>query len=275
MRVLSVEELELVAGGTETKDGTPITDLPGYTVTPDPDPGSSGGGTLPGTGGGGNGGGGGANGFDPNHWNDNGYAGAIGKAPTFDLGWIQQHENRQNSLSAHVDATGTGGVVVAHGVDLGKMNANDLYALHLPKALYDKLSPYVDKTRANATSYLSAHPLSLSASEGATVDQAMATHISWLVATNYGTDAPEHLPTSRPSSFASLPENTQTAIMDVAYQYGPNLSNVAPKFWTAVTNGNWQDAYNELMNFGDSYSGRRHDDAALMLQDINSGALHH
>lgn len=38
MRVLTLEEIELVAGGTDTINGVPVTDLPGPVVTPDPTP---------------------------------------------------------------------------------------------------------------------------------------------------------------------------------------------------------------------------------------------
>lgn len=68
MRELTLLELELVAGGNDTLNGKPITDLPGPTVTPPPDPGPIGPIGPIGTGGdggfgdGGQGGGGGSGG---------------------------------------------------------------------------------------------------------------------------------------------------------------------------------------------------------------------
>jgi len=67
MRVLTLEEIELVAGGTDTINGVPVTDLPGPVVTPDPTPtgpisGPSGGNGAGDGNGGESGGGGGAGG---------------------------------------------------------------------------------------------------------------------------------------------------------------------------------------------------------------------
>jgi len=40
-----------------------------------------------------------------------------------------------------------------------------------------------------------------------------------------------------------------------------------------VTNGKWQEAYDNFMNFGDGYRTRRQLEAGQMLQAIQTGLL--
>ncbi|ELQ9312151.1 hypothetical protein R3D73_005197 [Serratia marcescens] len=75
------------------------------------------------------------------------------------------------------------------------------------------------------------------------------------------------------SPFSALPLNTRTAIVSVAYQYGQNLAQAAPTFWSYVTQKQWANVVNELNNFGDTYPTRRQSEAALIQSDINSGKL--
>ncbi|WP_117035089.1 pesticin C-terminus-like muramidase [Klebsiella pneumoniae] len=59
----------------------------------------------------------------------------------------------------------------------------------------------------------------------------------------------------------------------VAYQYGTNLASATPNFWSQVTNGQWQEAINNLNNFGDAYPTRRRSEAALIQSDLDAGKL--
>jgi hypothetical protein len=61
--------------------------------------------------------------------------------------------------------------------------------------------------------------------------------------------------------------------MSVAHQYGTNLPDRTPNFWNQVTNGQWQAAHDNLMDFGDSFGPRRRLEAGLLLNAINSGSL--
>ena len=62
-------------------------------------------------------------------------------------------------------------------------------------------------------------------------------------------------------------------VSSVGFQYGSNLAKATPRFWDAVTNGRWQDAVDELRNFGDSYSTRRNKEADLLQKAIDHGDL--
>ena len=88
-------------------------------------------------------------------------------------------------------------------------------------------------------------------------------------------------------AFNKLPEQAQTVLYDVAYQYGATkLPSKTPTFWklmvnaantitTAKPNGDpiaWSKVYQELTHFGDAYASRRLDEAALILQ-LATGAV--
>jgi hypothetical protein len=74
-------------------------------------------------------------------------------------------------------------------------------------------------------------------------------------------------------TFTSLPSQAQTVIADLAIQYGPGLPTATPNFWNDVTSGHWQDAVDELRNFGDAYPTRRNAEANLLQQAIDNGTL--
>lgn len=71
------------------------------------------------------------------------------------------------------------------------------------------------------------------------------------------------LKSSRAVPFEKLPDECQTVVASVAHQYG-NLSTRTPHFWHQCTTGDWHDAYNNLMHFGDHYTDRRHKEAHLL-----------
>ena len=67
-----------------------------------------------------------------------------------------------------------------------------------------------------------------------------------------------------PVPFGQLPEPFQTAIVDLAYQYGPRLNLRTPNFWSDITTGNWNRAVGELRDFHDAYPTRRNREADRM-----------
>lgn len=63
-----------------------------------------------------------------------------------------------------------------------------------------------------------------------------------------------------PRPFDQLDPDKQTAIVDLAYQFGTNLAKAAPKFWGAATSGDWNGAVTELKDFyGPTIAPSRHD----------------
>lgn len=195
----------------------------------------------------------------------------------YDQSFISQHEGgqrtdgyvpRDNSGSV----AGQSGVTVATGVDLGQQSAAGLQGLLASytatnpdggNALMAAVTPYLGLHGEAAAQALNTTPLTLTAEQAGVLDNAVAGALHNSVETSFNAASDYNL--------YDLPAAVQTVILDVAHQYGANLEGRTPSFWSQVTSGNWQGAYNELMNFGDDYTTRRHDEAALLLQAINSG----
>ena len=158
------------------------------------------------------------------------------------------------------------GVTIAVGFDLGGRTVADLQSLGVASDLVAALTPYLGLKGQAAQSCLNAQPLSITAAQEQAIDTPAFNRTYNQVCANYNATSPA-------VQFQSLSRGAQTAVVSVAYQYGTNLASATPHFWAQVTGGQWQAAYNNLMNFGDKFPSRRHLEAGLILQDIQSGAL--
>ena len=151
------------------------------------------------------------------------------------------------------------GVTCGTGIDLGQMTEAQIQALDIPEALKQKLSPYAGKIKAEAVEYLDTHPLTITEEEAEALDSAVkGREVQTLVARYDGAI------TAGAAKFDALPVEAQTVIASVAFQYGTSLDKRTPKFWAAVTQQNWKSAVDILKNFGDHYSKRRNQEAALL-----------
>jgi hypothetical protein len=151
------------------------------------------------------------------------------------------------------------GVTVGMGVDIGQRSVADIQALNIPEELKQKLIPYAGLKGQNAINFLANHPLYLSEDEAYALDQVVAQDIFGRVAALY--DA-----STAAGAFLELPPEARTVIADVAYQYGPNLAQRLPTFWSEVTQGLWDEVTHTLRNFGDRYPARRNAEADLLDQ---------
>lgn len=159
------------------------------------------------------------------------------------------------------------GVTIAIGFDLGGKTVADLKKLGLPHDLVTKLAPYLGKQGQTAQNYLNVHPLSITKSQEQQIDTRLFTSFYNQVALNYNKAE------TTGTRFQHLPRDAQTAIVDLAYQYGTNLAGATPSFWKQVTTGQWKEAYDNLLNFGDNFPTRRHKEAALLNDAIKAGTL--
>ena len=159
------------------------------------------------------------------------------------------------------------GVTIGGGVDLAGRTEAELRGWGVPQSVIDILKPYFHYQGSAAQSYLSSHPLTLTQAQANDLTTRAQDAFTRIVATNYNNDSG--------GNFYSLPSGAQTAIVSVAYQYGPNLGapDVTPAFWSQVTSGNWAAAVANLNNFGDAYDSRRDREAALIAADLNAGRL--
>jgi len=156
---------------------------------------------------------------------------------------------------------GNSGVTVGSGFDLGQHSLNDLKGMGLPQPIIDKLSPYLGKTKAEATKILRANPLRLSEEELNLISpKVKQTALSKLI-TKYNQNA--KVP------FEKLSKEQQTVLASVAFQYG-DLSSRTPNFWKNVTNNDWASAYKNLLNFGDKYQTRRIQEAKYLAGNTDS-----
>ncbi len=157
------------------------------------------------------------------------------------------------------------GVTIGLGVDLGQRNIGDLNRLGLHPNLINRLAPYLGLRGDAARSFLVQNPLTL----GPVLLRQLNTniHLELYNGLYQGYDNRSNF------DFFRLPASAQTVLASVAIQYGFNLHEAAPVFFSAMTEGRCQDAVNELENFGDTTTERRLAEAALLQAAIDSGEL--
>lgn len=153
------------------------------------------------------------------------------------------------------------GITVGLGVDLGQMNSNDLKNLGINNDLIQKLIPYTNLRGKKANDYLKNNPLYLTNSERDELDVAVIKYHEALLRKRFNE--------SSFLDFDQIPQQARNVLLSVAYQYG-NLSVRTPHFWKAMTTGNYSDAHNELLNFGDKYKTRRKTEAQVLKEVLLS-----
>lgn len=157
------------------------------------------------------------------------------------------------------------GVTIGSGVDLGNRTSESMVNDGIDKTFADSLDAYFGHKGQDAQNQLNANPLNLT--------EAQANDLSNFYINQFSTTVADTYNGATSSAFSSLPLNTRTAIVSVAYQYGTNLASATPNFWSQVINGQWQDVINNLNNFGDIYPTRRQSEATLIQSDLDSGKL--
>lgn len=179
------------------------------------------------------------------------------------------HLRTNGYVPVHSNGTivGRSGVTIGIGVDLGQQTTAGLANEGVSPALIKMVKPYLGLKGPAALSYLNKHPLVLTVQQAQALTTAAQNHIIDTVASEYTANS------SPPLNFFQLPRGAQTAIADLAYQYGPNLSVRTPVYWNQVTHGEWAAAVQNLNDFGDAYQTRRTLEADLIQGDINSGKL--
>ncbi|WP_407351419.1 pesticin C-terminus-like muramidase [Luteimonas sp. R10] len=154
------------------------------------------------------------------------------------------------------------GVTVATGVDLFGRTQASMAAIGIPQPLINTLLPYT--TQQGAAADAVAGNLVITPQDADTLDSLVRAQFIADLQTHYNGAAAF-------ADFFQLPANVQTVIYSVAYQHGiPGIMNETPNFWTQVTTGDWQGAYDNLMNFGDDFPTRRQAEAAMLLEEINN-----
>lgn len=167
-----------------------------------------------------------------------------------------------SKTSGYVPAAGVSksGVTIATGFDLGQRSESDLTTLGLNKILIKKLKPYLGKKSKTAVDYLKDNALVITVENATLIDKAVkSAHIASLKA-KY--NASTH--NADKKKFSDLPDEAQTVIASVSFQYGTNLNSATPNFWKAVSSQDWDESIILLKKFGDSYPTRRKKEATLL-----------
>jgi hypothetical protein len=134
------------------------------------------------------------------------------------------------------------GVTIATGFDLGQRADADL--MDLPNALRVRLHDYLHLRGPKAVEMLRAHPLEITPAEADLLDaKAQAETETMLRALLPG--------------FDQMPDAVQTVAASVSLQYG-SLRTECPKFFALLQGRDWRGMAEELDDFGDAYTMRRH-----------------
>ena len=170
-------------------------------------------------------------------------------------------------LDAYVPDPGLSrsGATIGTGVDIGQLSVADIEALDIPQELKQKLEPYAGLTGLGAVYLLNNRPLHLTEDEANILDRVITQKTIDGVAYRYNAASGR--------SFTELPPEAQTVIADIAFQYGANLAQRMPNFWSDVTEGRWNSVAQKLRNFGDRYPTRRNAEADLLERGIDRAAL--
>ncbi|MBD2024984.1 pesticin C-terminus-like muramidase [Leptolyngbya sp. FACHB-711] len=157
------------------------------------------------------------------------------------------------------NAQSSTGPTVARGVDLGAYSEADLRAAGLSEETIDKLRRFLGKTGDAAKQEVAIVPgVTITSHEADLLNQHALARIASTVEQRY--DAAR----GTPGEFSRLPDLVRTAIIDLAYQYGPNLPVRTPRVWQYLTEQRWAEAVHEFRNFGDAFGSRRKEEAEFI-----------
>jgi len=149
------------------------------------------------------------------------------------------------------------GVTIASGFDLGSRVLEDLKGL--PDDIVEILKPFLGFKGVEASEI--APNLKITEDQGKIINEFAKSEAITNLKTKWEN--------STGTSFNDLSTEQATVLASVAFQYG-DLESRTPNFWKQTTSGDWVGAYKNLLKFGDRYTSRRLDEAALLW---NSDAL--
>lgn len=195
---------------------------------------------------------------------------SLASQPLFDMDYLTDKEGGLQ-VKGYVPMdrgipVGRSGVTIGVGVDLGRKTESSLLKDGVSQSLVTTLSEYTGLLGQQALEKIKQKPLTLSNIQAQELTHIYFEKISTSIEKRYNSAAGN-------AAFRTLPFNTRTAIIDMAFQYGDNLSASVPKSWSMMITGDWQGLIIELNNFGDSYPSRRKSEAKLIESDFNSGLL--
>lgn len=172
---------------------------------------------------------------------------------------------RTTGYTIPVSVAPLSGVTISAGVDLGYRTTDELRSLGISQAGINAMSPYIGLTGQAAIDQVRASGLpTISASDATILYNGIYNHILSDITAKFNNASVTGI------QFYQLPQEAQTAIMDLAYNT-PNLPAKAPTFWRDVTEGNWIAAAWDLDNWKAVPGGYTSDDRHRRLaQDLRN-----
>jgi GH24 family phage-related lysozyme (muramidase) len=190
-----------------------------------------------------------------------------------DFAFISRVEGRQQ-LEGYVPqrngtAIGRSGVTIATGFDIGQHNAYDLNRIfgrgEGNADLITSFTPYLELIRDAAIAFLAENPLTITQEQADRTDAAVMAQMVPRVANSYNS--------ATGGNFDQLPDQAQTVVFSLGYQFGPN--GIPEDVMNMINNGNYSGAADALVNMGRSgYADRRTQEANLLRQVPNRTADH-
>jgi hypothetical protein len=183
-------------------------------------------------------------------------------------GFIRGREGGQY-LTGYALEDAKGGATIASGVDLAFLTEAKLREYGVSEDFVSDAKLYLSPNAPrgqDALDMLNKSPLTITQEDADALDKGKFTEILNIVVNSFDAAADY-------ADFYQLPAGAQTVIVDVAYQYGPNLETATPNFWNQGTTGDWQGAVNNLRSFGDNSGSRRNAEADLIENDMDLGLL--
>ena len=168
---------------------------------------------------------------------------------------------------------GQSGVTIGTGVDLGQLDRIDLVNLlrNVPDSfnLLSKLIPYVGLQKVKAVQALNRNPLEITKDEAETLSIAIREKIKLELITIWEKKTK--------TDFWKLPDQAQTVLFSLAYNFGSNLPERLPHTWDAfvrsASSNDWSIAVSFMLQFpskNKELDSRRRKEALLLGELILS-----
>ena len=183
----------------------------------------------------------------------------LGESKNIDFDFILEQEGFETKGYVPDAKSSKSGVTIASGFDLGARDENDLQGL--PEDIVKTLKPYLGLKGEEAENFLNNNILNITEKQAKIINE-----FAKKEAVKNLRNAWE---TTTGTSFNDLSKEKATVLASVAFQYG-NLQTETPNFWRQATNNQWQEAYNNLLNFGDRYDSRRKREAEYLFPNLLS-----
>jgi GH24 family phage-related lysozyme (muramidase) len=152
--------------------------------------------------------------------------------------FLEKEEGGQILKAYNPPAKGSG-ITVSTGVDLGQHSRKDLEKMGVSEKTIFKVEKYLGAKDATARKLLKEKPLTLTKAEADELDSAMEQDI-------FGTV--EKKLKDKGVTLAKLPEEAQTVVKSLAWNFGKGVDEALPTIWKAITQKDWAKVQDLLIN---------------------------